>query len=337
MMQKLPIYGVSIKLIKICYEKLSNAEYLKNMFNLIFSKKSSLFVAICFAFVGAVLIISSLWIPRFNDWSLVLSNIDPDLASKYGGFIGGVAGALFGLVSAILLFLNFHSQEKSASRQQFESRYFEMIRLHRENVLEMNHVTPYDEGEYYEEGRRVFLSMHRQYRDVFNICTEILGDVLTEKDIADITYILFFFGVGRDSWKMTEPYLDKYRDQANILSLRDNLANIKTEYRNDIVRFGGHQLRLGHYYRHMFQAVDMNDDLSDGEKYSYVKLLRAQLSTTEQAIFFYNSLSQPGREWQRSNYVTKYLLIKNLPPNFVEPLDPKSYYPDITFEYEEED
>lgn len=305
----------------------------------VFNKHNSLRVALLFAFVGAFIIVFSLFVPAFNDWSLDKSNINANLASQYGGFIGGVAGALFGLVSAILLFQNFYSQEKSAAKQSFESNFFEMIRLHRDNVLEMSHQVPYYEEAFFESGRRVFLSMHAQYQDISDIIRELIGDdPKNEKLVADISYIFFFFGAGFDSWKMVEPYFEKYKLLDEIAGIRERLLNQRAKYNKDVVRFGGHQSRLGHYYRHLFQAVkyvDRNNDLTDKEKYDYVRLLRAQLSTTEQAIFFYNSISQLGKEWEADKYITKYQLIKNLPLNFVAPLVPKNYYPGIVFEYEE--
>jgi len=303
----------------------------------IFNKKVSLFVAVSFAVIGALLIIFSLFIPAFNNWSFDRSNIDPVLAGNYGGFIGGVAGALFGLVSAILLFLNFHSQEKSSARQQLEARFFEMIRLHRDNVLEMHHQVPYYEYEYYEEGRRVFLSMHKQFREIYKICSTVVGNQCSKEAVADIAYMFFFFGTSIESKKMIIPYLDKYKEVDGIYSLFDRLTQLKATYSEDIVKHGGHQSRLGHYYRHLYQAVRYihdNKDLTDIEKYGYIRMLRSQLSTTEQAIFFYNSISQLGKDWRENGYVSEYQFIKNLPPNFVAPLEPKDYYPEIVFEYE---
>lgn len=312
---------------------------LKRLLTWLFSKHGALAFAGAIAFVGAIFIIVSIYIPAFNDWSWKLSDIAPRLAADYGGFVGGIAGALFALVAAILLFLNFKSQEKSAARQSFESRFFEMIRLHRENVAEMSHKSPYEAGGPIETGRRVFLSMQDQYRDIYEICKEIAGNKFDTEDIANISYLFFFFGVGQKSLVMLRPYLERYNEGGLFDRLVDQLREIKTNYSDDIVRFGGHQLRLGHYYRHMFQSVkfvDSNRDLNLREKQGYVKMLRAQLSTTEQAIFFYNSISRLGRKWRSNGYVERYELIKNLPPHFVEPLDPKEYYANIKFEYEED-
>ncbi|UKJ07922.1 putative phage abortive infection protein [Solitalea lacus] len=117
--------------------------------------------------------------------------------------------------------------------------------------------------------------------------------------------------------------------------------------------YGGHQYKLGHYFRHLFQTVKYINDqenLTYGEKYNYIKTLRAQLSTIEQYLIFFNSLSFMGRAWEleyvnkdASDYeinkwlMTKYNFIKNLPDLFLlNEINIKQYYPEIHFEFENE-
>ena len=111
--------------------------------------------------------------------------------------------------------------------------------------------------------------------------------------------------------------------------------------------YGGHQFRLGHYFRHMYQTIRyMNEqvDLSYKEKYGYIKLIRAQLSNYEQALLFFNSLSQLGRKWEmdavvndsceyynRADFelITKYNLIKNIPLGAQLGIEPNRFYTQI--------
>ena len=312
----------------------------------LFSKNTTLPIAVILAFIGAGFILISLFIPKFNDWSFKLSNVDPSLAANYGGFIGGVAGALFGLVSAILLFLNFRSQERSAARQQFEAKFFEMIRLHRENVSEMTHVDPDSEdASHPKRGRDVFLSIHRQFREIENYCRKKLPGEMPDEEVEgleqkliDMAFVILFFGLSRDSRSMLEPYLNPYLEYIELNWIYEYLRREKTRYDQAIVKYGGHQSRLGHYYRHMFQTIkyiDQQNNLSQFEKYDYVRIFRSQLSTYEQEMLFYNSLSQLGKEWKEKSYITKYQLIKNLPKHFLDPINPKKYYPSVKFEHEE--
>ena len=123
------------------------------------------------------------------------------------------------------------------------------------------------------------------------------------------------------------------------------------DYSNDFTKYyGGHQFRLGHYFRHIFQTVRyMNEqtDLSYEQKYSYMKILRAQLSNYEQAILFFNSLSQLGRKWELDpqinemckgyskndfELISKYALIKNIPIGLLLGIEPVHYYRNINYE-----
>lgn len=89
--------------------------------------------------------------------------------------------------------------------------------------------------------------------------------------------------------------------------------------------FGGHLHRLDHYFRHLFHFVNFiyNDSiLSKTEKQDYYKILRTQLSSYEQVLFFINSKSYLGRDWELTNtkkhkLITDTKLTKNMPKNMV--------------------
>lgn len=82
--------------------------------------------------------------------------------------------------------------------------------------------------------------------------------------------------------------------------------------------FAGHISNLSHYYRHLFQSIKFVDEIKyidQGEKEKYIKDLRAQLSSHEQLLLYYNSISKFGRDWNdpNNNLIAKYKLIKNIP------------------------
>ena len=105
--------------------------------------------------------------------------------------------------------------------------------------------------------------------------------------------------------------------------------------------FGGHQHRLGHYFRHLYQSVtyiDNSRNLKYEQKYEYIKSLRAQLSTYEQAVIFFNSISEFGKVWEMENchfndqLITKYNFIKNIPAEFITDFNLKKFYPLVEYE-----
>ena len=105
--------------------------------------------------------------------------------------------------------------------------------------------------------------------------------------------------------------------------------------------YGGHQFRLGHYFRHLYQIVcylHYNESLDEKEKNNYIRILRGQLSDYEQKIFFYNSISQLGRVWELSDssgkcieskdhLITNYNIIKSIKKStLVDFLRPEELY-----------
>jgi hypothetical protein len=113
--------------------------------------------------------------------------------------------------------------------------------------------------------------------------------------------------------------------------------------------YDGHQFRLDHYYRHMYQTVEFIDNeksLTNNEKYNYIKMLRGQLSDYEQIVFFLNSLSETGRAWELlkknkadeeikkdKQLITKYNLIRNIPMQYItSDINIVDYYPNVNYE-----
>ncbi len=111
--------------------------------------------------------------------------------------------------------------------------------------------------------------------------------------------------------------------------------------------FGGHQYKLSHYFRHLYQTVkyiDKQDVLTYREKCDYTAVIRAQLSTPEQMLFFINSVSSLGWEWEIEHAVTKnvnrflitkYNLIRNVVDLTIDGMtDILLFYPDVEFQFE---
>lgn len=78
-------------------------------------------------------------------------------------------------------------------------------------------------------------------------------------------------------------------------------------------------------------------------------MLRAQISTYEQALLFINSVSHLGMRWEylpdrhtfskkikTNKLITKYHLIKNLPGDHFYGIGFKKYYPKIKYESSEQ-
>lgn len=356
------------------------------------------------------------------------ANIDNPLKDYYstngtiGDFIGGVTGTIFSLGGFILIYFSFKSQREALESQKnqfenekIESRFFELVKLHRENVNELEFKNWNAENEY--RGRNVFKEIYVQLNYAIIHTTRIInvvsiGDILKtdsfilnySKDevikkeliISNLAYSLVFFGVASESFeglfnalekdfntsfinsfisffKLVPTKESKYHTKwKNRFETKDSHRYIEKHFIKKIETpfykqsesgkptkipakyykfFGGHQSKLGHYYRHLFRTVNYIDskNLKFKEKEDYIRILRAQLSNYEEFLLFFNSICFIGRGWElkhpresKNSLITKYDLIRNIPytiykyqvDNVEYSINLKKFYPLVAYEFE---
>ena len=249
---------------------------------------------------------------------------------QFGDYIGGVVGTVFALAGTILVFASFKQQQQRNTIESFEKNYFEMIRVHEDIVKDMNYGG--------KSSRDVFTLAIEQLRRIYNIICSKVGEIkklstsgnlhdveISNQAIADFLnkmdnkILANFFSVG---------FLYYGKDKFFLSSnSNDPLSVISTLVKQDMPDLGYEPMSnvLGHYYRQMYQTVQYvvkADWLEENERYSYVKLLRSQLSDDEQVMLFYNSMSVNGHAWMESksdtiikdmNLISRFRLIKNIP------------------------
>lgn len=234
-------------------------------------------------------------------------------------------------------------QREESRLNQFEAQFYEMLRLHKENVNEIeidlyNKVenTVYDtsRGNSHPLGRKtssieeftniktikgrdVFIYFANELEFAFKIYKNTLGSKLQFFNFS-IPYATFFNGVSTLS---TNEYKrrfiiekDNFKNRVLNSTSNNEFLNITVKARYSI--FEGHENKLGHYYRHLYHTVKFvaleNDFLTYPEKRKYLRILRAQLSNYEQVMLFYNYLAY-APEWEDDNkFFSDYRMIHNL-------------------------
>lgn len=270
----------------------------------------------------------------FPSFGIVIRIMNLEEGSKLGNLIAGMSGSLFSLAGVLLIYETFNRQRN----QEIKNNVFEMIKLHRNNVEEMKYRN--------ETGRNVFRLLLYDFNHIYEIVEKVIKEEqinIEEPDIINISYLIFFYGQSKKSDVQFDSVYPEYEKNKKLINLIRKEIAIWNKINRPLKKIAdGHQLLLGHYYRHLFQAINYIDKqkIRNEDKKFYVKTLRVQLSNFEQVLFFYNSLSTLGEKWERKNnfkkkLISDYKLIKNIPFGFCGKIDPKKYYPLLKFEYEE--
>ncbi len=272
-------------------------------------------------------------------------NINFSDTGQIGDTIGGILSPFIAILAAILTFLAFWVQFKANEQQKtdlkierFENKFYELLRLHKSNIneIELNETI---------KGREAFIDMFYELQTAYEVCNYYYDDLkkdFSKKEIMNLSYNIFFFGIGENSEKS---YYNKLNDNEKIvfekvihsldllqITYIESNKNIKVHQNNNTIPiidtdgkeickkefrhlpFNGHSSKLGHYYRHLFQTINFITKqklLSEKEKYEYVKTLRSQLSNFEQLMIYYNSVSWFEDAWKE--FIVKYKILKNLP------------------------
>ena len=289
-----------------------------------------------FGLIGLI----SVFVIIFNaTYNIGETNIfDSELAAKFGNFFGGFVGTIFSMLSVFLLIYTIVYQNINIQRTAIESNFFRMIDYHNQNVdqLKISHLDSTRKNDY-SEGRRAFVQFKIQIHRLFEVVYKINDEKefnLTKEEIADIVYIIFYYGID-GSWKsFIEEKLHRYNPiHEELAKLIQDKINLNPDYK--IGRTN--QTNLSTYFRNMYNAIKMIDEtkiFTKKRKKELLKIYRAQFSNPELYLIFFNVLSRFGKKWKENNYIIKYELIKNIPHNYCEGYNPNDYFP---MKYEDEE
>lgn len=319
----------------------------------------STFRWISFLFGGIIILFLCFpyWLTQFSwhDWGF------SEKPGEIGDAIGGTLGPFVAIAAAILTFLAFWVQYKANEQQKrdleierFESKFYSLLEIHRNNVVEttIGKTTI---------GRKAFLSMFNELKFIYysvdlfyrtRYKKEMPEDKIPKEILYNIAYIIFFFGIGPNSSYIVIDLIG-IRYKGFFLSVEEYLKGVQKTWRDerkkrnkiavdingvDVFELdlkykpgNGHLSKLSHYVRHLFQLVKFvhespSDLFTYQDKYDYISNVRAQLSTHEQLLLYYNAISVLGNPWLDSpNYLKEYCIVKSIPlpvANFYK--DPKS-------------
>ncbi|GLU43877.1 putative phage abortive infection protein [Allomuricauda sp. NBRC 101325] len=307
---------------------------------------------------SGILIVFSFFAPKIFTMPS-LSGLDFTETGEIGDTLGGIMNPFIAIAGVTLTFLAFYIQYKANVQQRtlfrhemdfnkFENQFYEMLRLHKDNVNEISLDLAFDStigGQLNTNieqirGREAFGYFLEELKIIYYVIKKNF-EINSKEDRVKMAYEIFFNGVSYYK-KMPINTEERRKFREDVLKNLDyiNNGNRSVGQRGNVYRFRefvyeksdyasaeslsynlfqGHSDKLAHYFRHLFQTVKFITKQDEKfipyeDKRNYLRILRSQLSNQEQGMLFYNWMSSYGRKWEneQNKFFTDYRMIHNL-------------------------
>ena len=239
------------------------------------------------------------------------------------------------IAAAILTFLAFLIQHQANvqlsndnKKQQLERQFYEMLKIHRDNVKNLHIESLYTDPTTGNHSQKTATG-HDFFRcllEEFDLIYAKIYESEKNEDIFNKAYRTFFFGIDSAARELKKETAETFRSivfqNTNTLFWQNYPKLIPT--RDSL--FTGRMDQLVPYYRHLFlmvkTVVQFDDKLFPYEdKRQFLRILRAQLSSAEQVLLYYNWKSGCGEKWEEdsskpnsNHFFTDYRMIHNIIP-----------------------
>jgi hypothetical protein len=285
-----------------------------------------------------------------------LNGYDFESYSKFGGSVGGLVGSIWSLAGILLFYLALTEQRKDIKinqetlKSQIKSLdlQIEEYKLQRSELEETRKVLK-DQSETFKI---------QQFESTFFNMMRLLQEIINELKITVDNQS----GTGRDFFKVAFDNLKKFVHQHNIeihdpyqaikkeafiehLMTKDRTPHSKID-ENDFSHFklktidtyedfyNYYHHNLGHYFRFVYNMMKftVHSNISEEEKFRYINLIQAQMSTYELGLIFYNALSKHGNKM--FDWLEKYKFLENIDSKgLLSPIIHSRFYPETKFKF----
>lgn len=215
----------------------------------------------------------------------------------------GTFGDMFGAVNALFSGLAFAALIYTVLLQRYElslqRKELELTRAELQGQKQQMQAQAETLGA--QRLENTFFQLLRVHNDIINAID------LVDPQSKDVTKSRDCFRVFFKRYRnIFDPYVNEHPNE-------DALTQINSAYR---LFYDRHQGEIGHYFRNLYHIIKFVKTSGIEEKKMYTNFVRAQLSSFELALLFYNCLSVMGRD-KFKPLVEEFALLKTLPDNLI--------------------
>lgn len=275
--------------------------------------------------------------------------INKEIISLYGQFIGGIAGSIWTLAGVALFYAALRRQttEFEVQRNQLEMQREELI-LQRDELKLQRYETELQRKEFERQTEQLKLQNAtlaiQKFESTFFQLLAIHNDIVQANESRDLgkqwakTLYVRFMGkyqrsIGRNSDRTNIESEDddinsKIQNEVS-LSLKDKTELINDSYYHFVKR----PEYLDRYFNNLYFLLSFVHKSTIDEKSFYMNIIRSQLTVFERLFLFYFSLTNLS-EKELKFIIEKYALLTGLPMHELIDNDHKNLYQSSAFENE---
>ncbi len=251
-------------------------------------------------------------------------------SSNLATTVNGLMNPFIAIAAAIMTFMAFWVQytanakiHEENKKQQDERQFYEMLKIHRDNVdkLEFVHLESEEEANYNEYVRRFHVSylsekryvlIHSKGQSAIQLFLKELKCIYNSLDSSSVggsdrfkkAYDVFFNGLSFCPYLNAKDHIcTRFEREYKLKCMPSKDDEILCKKKIDVNKdwenndglprssiMNGHKAELNPYYRHLYLTVKLvvESNFSEFEKEKYLKILRASLTAEEQVLLLFN-------------------------------------------------
>lgn len=268
--------------------------------------KITLYTKWAWGFVWSGIVISILSVIYF-----ICSNTENGFAlNLLGDFLGGSVASLWALAGLFFIYVAFLGQKQQLLNQQLELMF---------SQLEVKYTRLELAGQREEMKEQNLTLRQQKFENTFFQLITLFGSIVNSLDLRN-RQTKAVTTSGRECFDV---FYKRLRNQLTIVvyggaSSNDDLKNATIEQTLEAysILYSNEKSDLSHYFRTIYHIYKFIDKSDIENKKQYSSIARAQLSSYEQVLLFYNCLHENGKE-KFKPYIEKYAVFKNIDDSLI--------------------
>ena len=254
---------------------------------------------------------SGIIIGIFSVIYFICTNIENGFAlNLLGDFLGGSIASLWALAGLFFIYVAFLGQKQQLLNQQLELMY---------SQLEVKYTRLELAGQREEMKEQNLTLRQQKFENTFFQLINLFGSIVNSLDLRN-KQTKAVTTSGRECFDV---FYKRLRNQLTVIvyggaSSNDDLKNATIEQTLEAYNtlYSNEKSDLSHYFRTIYHIYKFIDKSDIENKKQYSSIARAQLSSYEQILLYYNCLHENGKE-KFKPYIEKYAVFKNIDESLI--------------------